>query len=69
MRRDEAGRLRPVKPRVTGSHRKRIDGVVALLMGLSVLTRQPAPVPAPTFNMFFLGGERSREPDPWTRLR
>ena len=42
VKRDEAGRLRPVKPRVTGSHRKRIDGVVALLMGLSVLGRQAA---------------------------
>jgi phage terminase large subunit-like protein len=46
VRRDEAGRLRPVKPRVIGQHRKRIDGVVALLMGLSVLTRQPAPTSA-----------------------
>src|SRR4029434_8226137 len=37
VKRDEAGRLRPVKPRVTGSYRKRIDGLVALLMGLAVL--------------------------------
>lgn len=45
VKRDEAGRLRPVKPRVTGSHRKRIDGVVALLMGLSVMGRHAPPPP------------------------
>lgn len=42
VKRDEAGRLRPVKPRVVGQQRKRIDGLVALLMGLNVLARQPA---------------------------
>ncbi len=41
VKRDEAGRLRPVKPRVVGQHRKRIDGVVALLMALGVALRQP----------------------------
>jgi phage terminase large subunit-like protein len=57
VKRDEAGRLRPVKPRVVGSHRKRIDGVVALLMGLAVLARQPAPDPAPPqYQMLVLGG-------------
>lgn len=58
VKRDEAGRLRPVKPRVLGSHRKRIDGVVATLMGLSVLNRQPAPVPAPQYSVTVLGGGR-----------
>jgi phage terminase large subunit-like protein len=53
VKRDEAGRLRPVKPRVTGSHRKRIDGVVALLMALSVMGRQP-PVEKPKFQMLVL---------------
>jgi phage terminase large subunit-like protein len=56
VKRDESGRLRPVKPRVTGSYRKRIDGLVALLMGLAVLGRQ-APAPAqPSYTMFVLGG-------------
>jgi phage terminase large subunit-like protein len=55
VKRDEAGRLRPVKPRVIGSHRKRIDGVVAALMGLSVLTRQPAPAKEPSYQMLVLG--------------
>ena len=33
-----------MKPKVFGQHRKRIDGVVALLMALSVLARiQPEP--------------------------
>ena len=60
VKRDEAGRLRPVKPRVTGSHRKRIDGVVALLMGLAVLTRQPAPEPERQYQIIVLNaGARS----------
>lgn len=54
VRRDEAGRLRPVKPRVIGAHRKRIDGVVALLMGLSVMGRQ-MPVKEPQYQMLILG--------------
>jgi hypothetical protein len=54
VKRDEAGRLRPVKPRVTGSHRKRIDGVVALLMGLAVLTRPPALEPERQHQMIVL---------------
>jgi phage terminase large subunit-like protein len=57
VKRDEAGRLRPVKPRVVGQHRKRIDGVVALLMGLSVLGRQ-VPVRQPEYQMFVAGGRR-----------
>jgi phage terminase large subunit-like protein len=58
VKRDEAGRLRPVKPRVVGQHRKRIDGVVALLMGLAVLSRQAPPTKAPEFQMFVLSGHR-----------
>jgi phage terminase large subunit-like protein len=58
VKRDEAGRLRPVKPRVTGSHRKRIDGVVALLTALSVMGRQPAPVAEPRYQMMVLGSPR-----------
>lgn len=65
VKRDEAGRLRPVKPRVTGSHRKRIDGVVATLMGLNLLSRQ-APAKEPTF-MMVLGGEEPHSP--WHRMR
>ncbi|HXG69675.1 MAG TPA: terminase large subunit [Gemmatimonadaceae bacterium] len=55
VKRDEAGRLRPVKPRVVGQHRKRIDGVVALLMGLSMLQRE-APAAEPAYQMFVAGG-------------
>jgi phage terminase large subunit-like protein len=58
IKRDEAGRLRPTKPKTTGGYRKRIDGVSALLTGLSVLTRQPAPEPEPQFSMFILGSGR-----------
>jgi phage terminase large subunit-like protein len=59
VKRDEAGRLRPVKPRVVGAHRKRIDGVVALLMGLSMLTRQAPEAPAePEYAMYVFGGGR-----------
>ncbi|MEO5894073.1 MAG: terminase TerL endonuclease subunit [Vicinamibacterales bacterium] len=54
VKRDEAGRLRPVKPRVVGQHRKRIDGVVALLMGLSMLQRE-APAVEPAYQMLVFG--------------
>jgi phage terminase large subunit-like protein len=65
VKRDEAGRLRPVKPRVVGSYRKRIDGVVALLMALSVMGRQaPAPAPAREPTLLILGGA----PDVWRRI-
>ena len=57
VKRDEAGRLRPVKPKVIGQHRKRIDGVVAMLMGLSVLGRAQ-PAPEPQYDIFILGGGR-----------
>lgn len=38
IKKDEAGRIKPVKPR---GGRKRIDGVVATLMGLKLLSTQP----------------------------
>jgi hypothetical protein len=49
---DEAGRLRPVKPKAIGQQRKRIDGVVALLMGLSMLRR------AAPYQIVVFGGGR-----------
>jgi phage terminase large subunit-like protein len=55
VKRDEAGRLRPVKPSVVGQHRKRIDGLVALLMGLSVLARQQ-PAAEPSYQIYVFGG-------------
>jgi len=42
VRRDDAGRIRPVKPRKSG---KRIDGVVAALMGIKMLAAQPLTSP------------------------
>lgn len=41
IRQDDAGRIRPVKPK---SHRKRIDGIVAGVMALDQLLREPGPV-------------------------
>ena len=58
VKRDEAGRLRPVKPRVIGQHRKRIDGVVALLMGLSMLVRQEPKVEPRDPTLFILESRR-----------
>ncbi len=46
---DDAGRIRPVKPKRAS---KRIDGVVATIMGDKVLSLQP---PKPSFQMFFAG--------------
>jgi phage terminase large subunit-like protein len=65
VKRDEAGRLRPVKPRVTGAYRKRIDGVVATLMGLSMLQRA-APLPTPKYQLLVLGAP---SPEGWQRIR
>jgi phage terminase large subunit-like protein len=49
---DDAGRIRPVKPK----HRaKRIDGAIATLIGQKVLSIQP---PAPTYQVLILGGRR-----------
>jgi phage terminase large subunit-like protein len=55
VKRDEAGRIRPVKPKVIGQARKRIDGVVAALMALGVLQRE-APAAEPEYTFFVLGG-------------
>jgi phage terminase large subunit-like protein len=49
---DDAGRIRPVKPK---NRAKRIDGAVAMLMGQKVLSMQPLAAP-PTFQVFILGG-------------
>lgn len=43
VKQDDAGRVRPVKPKRSG---KRIDGVVALIMALSRVMVMPAPRPA-----------------------
>jgi phage terminase large subunit-like protein len=40
VKRDDAGRIRPVKPK---NQRKHIDGVVAALMGLRALAEVPDP--------------------------
>jgi phage terminase large subunit-like protein len=42
VKRDDAGRIRPVKP---GKATKRIDGVVAVLIALSRLMAMPPPKP------------------------
>ncbi len=44
VKRDDAGRIRPVKPK---KQAKRIDGVVATLMALYRLMAAPAPAPPP----------------------
>lgn len=54
VKRDDAGRIRPVKPKKSGKH---IDGVVASLMGLRMLSAVPD-VAAETFQMLVLGGKR-----------
>lgn len=54
VKRDEGGRLRPVKPKAIGQQRKRIDGVVALLMGLSMLQRT-APDEELAYQFFVVG--------------
>jgi hypothetical protein len=46
VKRDEAGRLRPTKPKTAGGYRKRIDGVTAALTALAVLARRPPVQPA-----------------------
>jgi phage terminase large subunit-like protein len=47
VRQDDAGRIRPVKPR---KQAKRIDGVVATLMALSRLMALPEPAPAQDYS-------------------
>jgi Phage terminase-like protein, large subunit len=49
---DDAGRIRPVKPKKTGKH---IDGVVASLNALRMLATVKD---APRFQMFFAGPGR-----------
>lgn len=51
IKRDDAGRLRPVKPKRAGKH---IDGVVASLMGLKMLATVPEHIGP---QLFFLGGK------------
>lgn len=50
---DDAGRIRPVKPKRAS---KRIDGVLATIMGDKALSMQPAP--REMFQMFVLGGPK-----------
>ena len=53
---DDAGRIRPVKPK---NPSKRIDGAMAMIMGEKVLSMQQPP-PEPTFQMMsFWGGGAS----------
>ncbi len=51
---DDAGRIRPVKPKRAS---KRVDGAVAMIMGDKVLSMQQPPQ-EPKFQMFFAGGSR-----------
>ena len=53
---DDAGRIRPVKPKKPS---KRVDGAIAMIMGNAVLSLQPAR-PAPQFQMLILGRGRYR---------
>jgi phage terminase large subunit-like protein len=48
---DDAGRIRPVKPR---NRSKRIDGAVAMIMGQKVLSMQQ-PLPTPQYQLLVLG--------------
>jgi phage terminase large subunit-like protein len=48
---DDARRIRPVRPKKPG---KRIDGVVASIMGIKML----AAGPGPTYSVFVFGGEK-----------
>lgn len=52
VKRDDAGRIRPVKPKHAA---KRIDGAVATIMGVKALSLIP---PAPRYQLFFAGGSR-----------
>jgi phage terminase large subunit-like protein len=47
---DDARRIRPVRPKKPG---KRIDGVVASIMGIKML----AAGPGPTYSVFVFGGK------------
>jgi phage terminase large subunit-like protein len=58
IKRDDAGRIRPVKPRHAA---KRIDGVVAAIMALNRLMVQ-APAPPPSYQMMIFGGPPHGQP-------
>jgi phage terminase large subunit-like protein len=51
IKRDDAGRIRPVRPRHAT---KRIDGVVAAIMALNRLIVQAPPAPPPVYDVFIL---------------
>jgi phage terminase large subunit-like protein len=51
---DDAGRIRPVKPKNQAKH---IDGAVAMIMGNAALSLTPVAT-EPVFQMFVLGGRR-----------
>lgn len=57
IKRDEAGRLRPTKPKTPGGYRKRIDGIVGLLMAIGMLQRME-PAREPEYQVLFFGGQR-----------
>jgi hypothetical protein len=50
---DDAGRIRPVRPK-RGGKMKHIDGVVATLIGSKMLAAVPDHKPGP--KIFFMGG-------------
>ena len=52
VRQDDAGRIRPVKPRRSN---KRIDGVVAAIMGVDQLLREPPPAPPQSYRVDWVG--------------
>lgn len=51
---DDAGRIRPVKPR---NHSKRVDGAVAMIMGDKALSMQQPPAEK-QYQMIILGGKK-----------
>ena len=52
IRQDDAGRIRPVKPR---NQRKRIDGIVAGAMAMDQLLREPPPQPPQSYHVDWIG--------------
>lgn len=53
IKKDDAGRIRPVKPKKASKH---IDGVVSTIMGVKGLMLMQTP--EPTYQAFFFGGRR-----------